>query len=68
MFNCLDQVLSMEKSHGPHEDPKLLESNKDYTKLGPLAVCKEIREVYADQVRMKVWTALATKIPESQPW
>jgi len=64
MLNLHDQFLAMEKSHGSHKDPKLLESNTAYTKLGPLAVCKEMRQVYADQVHMKVWPTLATKIPE----
>ena len=65
MFNLLDHVLAMENSHWRHKGPKLLEANINYAKLGPLGVCKEMREIYADQVRMKVWLALATKIPQA---
>ena len=28
-------------------------------------MCKEMRKIYVDQVQMKVWPALATKIPEA---
>ena len=63
MFNLLDSVLAMEKSHGPHRDPKLLEKVSGYSKYGPLGVCKEMREQYADQVRLKTWPALAPSIP-----
>ena len=55
----------MEKLHGTHKDSKLLEVNNDYVKLVPLGVCKEMREIHADQVRMKVWPVLATKIPQA---
>ena len=63
MFNLLDKVLVMEKAHGPHCDPKLLEKATGYDKYAPLGVCKEMQEQYANQVRLKAWPALATSIP-----
>jgi len=38
MFNLLDQTLAMEKVHGPHRDPKMLECDPGYVKYGPLGV------------------------------
>ena len=64
MYNLLDCVLFMEKVHGPHKDPKLLECAADYNKLGPLWACREMRDQYVDQMCLKVWPALAAKIPE----
>ena len=63
MFNLLDKVLAMEKAHGPNRDPKLLEKAAGYNKYGSLTVCKEMREQYAEQVRLKTCPALATSIP-----
>ena len=40
MFNLLDRVLVMEKVHGPHKYPILLEADSDYANLEPLGVCK----------------------------
>ena len=53
MFDVLDGSLSMEKAHGPHRDPKLLESSPDYKEYGPLGVCVKMREAYSDLVTTK---------------
>ena len=63
MFNLLDHALKMEKDHGPHRDPKLLENETSYTKYGPLGLCVVIRERYSDLVTTGQWPALAEKIP-----
>ena len=55
----------MEKEHGPHRDLKQLEGATDYSKYGPLGVCKEIREQYADQVCLKTWPSLTPSIPSA---
>ena len=43
MFNLFDKALVLEKCHGPHRDPKLLESATDCENYGPLALCVAMR-------------------------
>ena len=63
MYNILDKALVMEKEHGPHRDPKLLERSANYKEYGPLGVCVKMREAYSDLVTTKQWPALAASIP-----
>ena len=63
MYNVLDKALGMEKEHGPHRDPKLLERSADYKEYGPLGGCVKMREAYFDLVTAKQWPALAATIP-----
>lgn len=65
MFNVLDKVLAMKNAHGPHRDPKLLESSSDYVEYGPLGTCVKMREYYSDLVTTKQWPALAETIPSA---
>jgi len=58
MFNLLDNALAIEKAHGPHRDPKLLEKDPLYVKYGPLGVCVNMREKYSDLVTINNWPAL----------
>ena len=55
----------MEKSHGPHRNPKLLESDSNYANYCPLDLCTAIREKYGDLVIIKSWPALTQRIHES---
>ena len=63
MFNLLDSSLSMERKHGPHKNPKLLESDPSYPTAGPVGVCTSMREFYGELVKMKAWPALLSTIP-----
>ena len=65
MYNLLDNVLRMEKAHGPHRDPTLLERTSGYTLYGPLGICVSMRESYSDLVSTKQWPALTATIPSS---
>ena len=64
MYSILDKVLAMEKSYGPHRDPKLFESDPDYNKFRPLSICVEIRERYSDLVVIEDWPALSERVLE----
>ena len=55
----------MENPHGPHHNPKLLESASNYAKYSPLEVCTIIHEQYGDLFTDKAWPALTEHIPES---
>ena len=46
MFNVMDHVLAMEKSHGPRRDPKALEKVAEYSKYGPLGICVKMRKLF----------------------
>ena len=46
MFNYLDKVTDMEEAHGPSRNPKLLENDPQYTKLGPIG------EQYSKRVKV----------------
>lgn len=63
MFNLLDKVLHIEKSHGPHRDPKKLTTNPNYSKYGPLGGCKEMQEQYADQCVVRPGLSLLHLFP-----
>jgi len=65
MFNLLDNALAIEKAHGPHRDPKLLEKDPLYVKYGPLGVCVNMREKYSDLVTINNWPALSAVIPQA---
>ena len=64
-FNFLDKVLVMENINGPHRDPNKLELDPDYSTLGSLGICKEMREQYDNQVRLKTCPALSSMIHEA---
>jgi len=65
MFNLLNNALAIEKAHGPHRDPKLLEKDPLYVKYDPLGVCVDMREKYSDLVTINNWPALSTVIPQA---
>jgi len=65
MFNLLDNALAIEKAHGPHRDPKLLEKDPLYVKYGPLGLCVDMREKYSDLVTINNWPALSAVIPQA---
>jgi len=65
MFNLLDNVLAMEKSHGTHRDPNLLEKDPVYVKYSSLRVCVDMREKYSDLVTINNWPVLSAVIPEA---
>ena len=62
MFSLLENVLAMEKLHGPHRDPKILEKDASYVKYGPLGICIDMREKYSDLVTINNWPALSAAI------
>ena len=64
MFNLLDKVLDIDKAHGPHRNPKLLESLPNYSNFEPIGVYIHMREQYGEQVNIKSWPALTTTIPQ----
>ena len=55
----------MEKVHGPHRDPKMLECDPGYVKYGPLGVCIGMREKYLDLVTINNLLALSAVVTES---
>ena len=63
MYNLLDHALAMEKRHGPHRDPKLLENDPEYPKYGPLGICVTMRENYSELVTTDQWPALKQSVP-----
>jgi len=65
MYNLFDKVLKMEKAHGPHRDPKLLEHTPGYKLYGPLGICVSMRESYLDLISTKQWSALIATLPSS---
>ena len=65
MYNLMDHALKLEKDHGPHRDPKLLEASANYSTYGPLGLCVAMRENYSDLVTVSQWPALATTLPAS---
>jgi len=65
VINLLDSALSIEKAHGPHRDPNLLEKDPLYVKCGPLGVCVNMREKYSDLVTINNWPALSAVIPQA---
>lgn len=65
MFILMDHALKLEKAHGPHQDPKLLETSDDYSTYGPLGLCVVMRENYSDLVTVSQWPALVTTLPAS---
>ena len=46
MFNVMDHVLAVEKSYGPHRDPKALKKVAEYSKYGPLGICVKMRKLF----------------------
>ena len=64
MYKVLDKSLAMEKSHGPHRDPKGLELSTDYKEYGPLGLCVKMRELYSNLVTTKQQPAVSATIPE----
>ena len=58
MFNYFEKVFEMEEAHGLFRNPKLLENDQRYAKLGPIEVCIEMREEYGKIVQIMVWSAL----------
>jgi hypothetical protein len=64
MYSHYDKALSMERSHGPHKDPKLLETHPLYSEYGPVGVCNIMQREYALLVQQKDWPALRDSIPE----
>ena len=64
MYVHYDKALAMERAHGPHKDPKLLELDPLYTDYGPVAVCDIMQREYALLVQLKDWPALRPIIPE----
>jgi len=44
MYDLLDHALALERGHGPHRDPKLLDKDTNYNKYGPLGLCVAMRE------------------------
>ena len=53
MFNVMDHVLAMKKSHGSHRDPNALEKAAEYKEFGPLGICVKMRERYSYLVTSK---------------
>ena len=64
MLNLLDKVLEMEKAHGPHRNPKLLESLPNYSKFGPIGVCIHMRDQYGKEFKIKSWISLVSTTPQ----
>jgi len=54
----------MEKSHGPHCNPKLLVSASNYVKYDLLGLRNAMVEQYSDLVTIKAWPALIEFISE----
>jgi len=65
MFNLLDNALAIEKAHGPHRDPKLLEKDPLYVKYGTIGVCMNMREKHSDLVTINNWPALSAVTPQA---
>ena len=63
VHNLLDHALVMEKRHGPHRDPKLLENDPEYPKYGPLEICVAMRVNYSELVTTDQWPALKQSVP-----
>jgi hypothetical protein len=64
MYMHYDKALAMEREHGPHKDPKLLERHPSYTEYGPVGVCNIMQREYGLLVQLKDWPALCPTVPE----
>ena len=63
MYSVMDKGLVMEKAHGPHRDPNVLEKAANYKEYGSLGICVKMRESYSNLVTTKPGLALAAIIP-----
>jgi hypothetical protein len=64
MYSHYDKAVAMERAHGPHKDPKLLEQHPSYSEYGPVGICDIMQREYALLVQQKDWPALTPIIPE----